>query len=47
VNKYSFCGNGYNEYDMPLYPPTLNECVGFEPSKVDLRYKFDKGLLNE
>jgi hypothetical protein len=46
-NKYSFCGNGYNEYDMPLYPPTLNECVGFEPSKVDLRYKFDKGLLNE
>ena len=46
-NKYSFCGNGFDEFDMPLYPPTLNECVGFDPSKLDSKYKFDKGLLNE
>ena len=44
-NKYSFCGNGYDQYDMPLYPPTLSECQGFNPAAVDMKYKFDKGLL--
>jgi protein O-GlcNAc transferase len=44
-NRYSFCGNGYDQFDMPLYPPTLMECQGFNPSAVDVKYKFDKGLL--
>lgn len=44
-NKYDFCGNGYDEHDMPLYPGTLSECNGFDPSKVDEKYKFDKGIL--
>ena len=47
VNRYSFCGNGYDEYDMPLYPPTLEECVNFNPSEVDLKYKFDRGILTD
>ena len=47
INRYSFCGNGYNEFDMPLYAPTLKECAGFDPSSVDLKFKFDKGLFNE
>ena len=44
-NKYSFCGNGFNENDMPLYPPTLAECAGFNPALVDPQFKFDKGVL--
>jgi hypothetical protein len=45
VNSYSFCGNGYDENDMPLYPPTLSECQSFDPSKLDEKFKFDKGVL--
>ena len=44
-NRFSFCGNGYDEYDMPLYPPSLEECSGFDPSTVNEKYKFDKGML--
>lgn len=46
-NKFSFCGNGYDENDMPLYPPTLQECAGFDPKTVDPMYKFDGGYLSE
>jgi hypothetical protein len=45
VNSYDFCGNGYDEHDMPLYPPTLAECVGFNPLNVPIQYKFNKGIL--
>jgi len=44
-NRFSFCGNGYDQHDMPLYPPTLKECTGFDPSNVNVKYKFDKGIL--
>jgi len=44
-NRFSFCGNGYDQHDMPLYPPTLKECSGFDPSNVNEKYKFDKGIL--
>ena len=47
VNPFSFCGNGYDENDMPLYPPTLKECAGFDPSLVDKKFKFDEGILYE
>jgi hypothetical protein len=47
VNPYSFCGNGYDENDMPLYGVNLEECKNFNPSNLDLKYKFDEGLLNE
>lgn len=45
VNPYSFCGNGYDEYDMPLYPGTLAECENFDPKSVDAKYRFDKGIM--
>jgi hypothetical protein len=47
VNSYDFCGNGYDENDMPLYPPTLAECNGFDPKTVSAEFKFNKGLLWE
>jgi hypothetical protein len=47
VNPYDFCGNGYDENDMPLYPPTLAECNGFDPKTVSTEFKFNKGLLWE
>lgn len=43
INPYDFCGNGYDEFDMPLYPPTLAECVGFDPKSVQEKYKFNNG----
>jgi hypothetical protein len=46
-NRFSFCGNGYDENDMPLYPPSLAECVGFDPRLVEPIYKFDFGQLHE
>lgn len=45
VNPYDFCGNGYDENDMPMYPPTLAECVGFDPKSVSQQYKFNNGYL--
>jgi hypothetical protein len=45
VNPYAFCGNGYDENDMPLYPPTLEECAGFDPSKLSVKFKFNDGIL--
>jgi len=47
VNPYDFCGNGYDENDMPLYPPTLAECNGFDPKSVSTEFKFNGGLLWE
>jgi hypothetical protein len=47
VNPYDFCGNGYDEHDMPMYPPTLKECAGFDPKSVSKKYKFNNGELHE
>ena len=47
INPYSFCGNGYDEKDMPLYPPTLEECVRFSPAILTPEFKFDEGILIE
>lgn len=44
-NPYSFCGNGYDEFDMPLYGATLKECEGFDPKSIDVKFKFDEGIL--
>jgi hypothetical protein len=43
-NRFDFCGNGYDENDMPLYPPTLKECVGFDPKDVSVENRFAKGV---
>jgi hypothetical protein len=40
VNPYSFCGNGYDENDMPIYPPKL----GGSLLKAEV---FDKGVMHE
>lgn len=41
-NRYSFCGNGYTEEDIPIYPPFLGE----SNNNIDIRkFKFDKGEL--
>jgi hypothetical protein len=45
VNPYDFCGNGYDENDMPLYPPSLAECAGFDPKNISNKFKFNKGIL--
>jgi hypothetical protein len=45
VNPYAFCGNGYDENDMPLYPPTLEECARFNPKEVSTEFKFNNGKL--
>lgn len=47
INPYSFCGNGYDENDMPLYGTTLKECKDFNPSKLSSVYKFDEGIFHE
>lgn len=46
INKYSFCGNGYDAEDMPLYPDSLENIQNFNPLNVPKTYKFDFGLLN-
>ena len=46
-NKYSFCGNGFDENDMPLYAENLRENASFDLDKLDRKYKFDKGELFE
>lgn len=45
VNPYDFCGNGYDEKDMPMYPPTLAACAGFDPKSTPVKFKFNSGLL--
>jgi hypothetical protein len=45
VNPYDFCGNGYDENDMPLYAPTLAENHGFKPKDAPPGIKFNNGLL--
>jgi len=42
-NKYSFCGNGYDENDMPLYGPSLQEIEA--PNTEQIEFKFDEGLM--
>jgi len=44
-NKYSFCGNGYYENDMPVYPDSLAAATTFDSSKLSDEYKFDEGVL--
>jgi hypothetical protein len=38
-NRFSFCGNGYDERDLPLYPPTMEEMQGYVPS---IKNKFEE-----
>lgn len=38
----SFCGNGYYENDMPIYPPSL--APGWQITDAD---KFDEGVMNK
>jgi len=45
ANPYDFCGNGYNEDDVPLYPPTLKECNGYNPENTPKEFKFSNGIL--
>jgi len=45
INRYSFCGNGYDENDMPLYPPTLAEMCEFNTKHLNIKFKFDEGKL--
>jgi hypothetical protein len=44
-NKFCFCGNGYTENDMPLYPNTLAAAAGFDVTSLSHEYKFDEGVL--
>jgi len=46
-NEYSFCGNGYDENDMPLYAASLAAMKRFDPKWVADEYKFDEGVMDE
>ena len=43
-NKYSFI-NGWDENDMPLYAPTLQENKSFLGADLPEIFKFDEGIL--
>jgi len=45
INPYDFCGNGYDENDMPLYPNSLENIRNFDRLKLDIKYKFNEGIL--
>jgi hypothetical protein len=40
INKYCFCGNGYDHNDIPIYPETKNSKIDFTQNIV-----FDGGKL--
>jgi hypothetical protein len=44
-NRFSFCGNGYDERDMPLYPESLAAFSGWDASLCSQEFKFDEGEL--
>jgi hypothetical protein len=44
-NKFCFCGNGYTENDMPLYPNTLAAAATFDSSTLSDDCKFDEGVM--
>jgi hypothetical protein len=44
-NKYSFCGNGYYENDMPIYPDSLANAATFDSSTLSEDCKFDEGVM--
>jgi hypothetical protein len=40
LNRYEFCGNGYDEHDMPIYPPTMQEMNGYNHKTLPSSAKF-------
>jgi hypothetical protein len=44
VSKYSFCGNGYDENDLPIYSYSVATQHGFTATEND---KFDEGEMHE
>lgn len=45
ANRFSFCGNGYTEDDLPLYPPKFKEFKNWDQKNIPSHTKFDKGVL--
>lgn len=43
-NPYDFCGNGYDEFDRPLYPSTMQEMKSFDINKITNEQKYGKGI---
>lgn len=45
-NRYQFCGNGWDENNMPLYPPEMSEMINWVDVKKTLgeeaRYRYEK-----
>jgi len=46
-NPFSFCGNGYDERDMPLYPNSLDNMANWNPQLCPIEFKFDEGVMYE
>jgi hypothetical protein len=44
-NKFCFCGNGYTEEDMPLYPNSLKDINSWNYKLCSLEFKFDEGVM--
>jgi len=44
-NRYAFCGNGYDENDMPLYAASMTEMTNHQMNRLTDADKFDEGIL--
>ena len=44
-NRYSFCGNGYDENDMPIYAASMAEMSNDHMSRLTEADRFDEGIL--
>jgi protein O-GlcNAc transferase len=42
INPYCFCGNGYDEQDIPIYPASINSKIDYSKDLV-----FDGGRLTD
>lgn len=47
INRYDFAGNGFDENDMPLYPPTMAEMATFNVKNLPPSAKFNEGRMDE
>lgn len=46
INKYDFCGNGYNQFDMPLYAETIASMAEFDIKKLSEKNRFNEGVMS-
>lgn len=49
MNRYAFCGNGWDENNMPLYPPEMDEMASWEKVRPTLgeevKYRYESASI--